>query len=550
MKDKKHIDELFKEQFQNFEATPPPVVWNRIEAQLQEKKKERRVIPLWWRVAGVAALIAVLLTVGLSLFNTPTTPSNDIVTEDTSIENDTNSSETPEKGLDKNKTLSNEPIKNETEVASEENEVKTTEETITNKRGFEAENNSVKKSNTTVAETSNKKNSTLLKTKTSVAETTGNTKLNTTNKKTNKEYNQPKNASTIYNTTSEAVATSNKPKNATQKSSETTQNPLVKDPNAVVSGNEAIAKTEKNINISSPSNPSEKIILNPNIETDSNTAITETSENKIPEENKKSIFDAIEENRKLEEAVAIKEGPTNRWAVSPNVGPVYYSSLSGGSSLDPMFSDNSQSGNVNLSYGVGVDYAINEKLSVRSGVNNVNLSYATGDVQIASAPIAFALENIDYGSGRGAVTTVFDKGSPLPGDGDGTFGSIIPKSTGGNAEISQQLQYYEVPLELKYALVSNKFGINVIGGMSTLLLGNNEIIVNDGDFRTVLGEANNLNSISFTSNIGLGFNYQLSEKFRFNIEPMFKYQLNPYTDSSVDFRPYYLGVYSGLSFKF
>ncbi len=546
MKEKKHIDQLFKEQFLDFEATPSPGVWDRIEAQLQEKKKERRVIPLWWRVAGVAALLALLFTVGLSLFNSTTTPSNEIVTEDTPSKNDTYTTETT-LDSEKGKIFDNENLKNETPVASEENEINPSEENNRNTNKFKTENISDKKSNS-VTSNQNKINSIANKTKSSVAETTVHTNQNIT---TNKVYNQPKNASTTYNTTSEAVATSNKPKNATQKPSETTQPPLVKDPNSVVSGNEAIVKTTKTESDANVSNPSETNTINPNKKIDlTNSTITETSENKASEENKKSIFDAIEENKKLEDAVVVKEGPANRWAVSPNVGPVYYSSLSGGSSIDPMFSDNSQSGNVNLSYGVAVDYNISEKISIRSGINNVNLSYATGDVQVATAPIAFALENIEYGSTRNSVTTVFDKGSIRPNTNNGTFGSIIPKSTGGNAEISQQLQYYEVPLELKYAVLSTKFGINIIGGMSTLFLGNNEIIVNDGDFRAVLGEANNLNSISFTSNIGLGFNYQLSKKFRFNIEPMFKYQLNPYTNSSVDFKPYYLGVYSGLSFKF
>lgn len=546
MKEKKNIDQLFKEQFQDFEATPPPAVWDRIEAQLQEKKTERRVLPLWWRVAGVAALLALLLTVGLSLFKTTPSPSTDIVVEETTTENATNNPETTQK---ENKIFNNETIKNETQVASEENNTTTSEKNSNKNVRLKTEGTSDKKSNNEVTATQDEINSTINKTKTSVAETTIPANRNTTtNQKTNKEYNQPKNASTTYNTTSEAVATSDKPKNATQKSSETTPNPLVKEPNTVVSGNEAVAKTTEIVKNDNTNFSKEEIILNKEI--DSKTAVTETSENKTAEETKKSIFDAIEENKKLEDAVVVKEGPVNRWAVSSNVGPVYYSSLSGGSSIDPMFSDNAQSGNVNLSYGVAVDYNINEKLSVRSGVNNVNLSYATGEVEVATAPIAFALKNVDYGSTRNAITTVFDKGAIRPTYSSGGFGEIIPKSTGGNAEISQQLQYYEVPLELKYAVLSKKFGINVIGGMSTLFLGNNEIIVNDGDFRTVLGEANNLNSISFTSNIGLGFNYQLSEKFRFNIEPMFKYQLNPYTDSSIDFKPYYLGVYSGLSFKF
>ena len=83
-----------------------------------------------------------------------------------------------------------------------------------------------------------------------------------------------------------------------------------------------------------------------------------------------------------------------------------------------------------------------------------------------------------------------------------------------------------------------------------MFLGNNEISVSAGEFESVLGEANNLSSLSFTTNVGVGLKYSFSEKLMFNIEPIFKYQLNPYTDSSVDFSPYYFGVYTGLSLKF
>ena len=83
-----------------------------------------------------------------------------------------------------------------------------------------------------------------------------------------------------------------------------------------------------------------------------------------------------------------------------------------------------------------------------------------------------------------------------------------------------------------------------------MFLGNNDVSVEAGDFSSTLGEANNLSSVSFTTNVGLGLDYKISKKFKFNVEPMFKYQLNPYSDSSVDFQPYYIGVYSGLSYKF
>ena len=64
MKEKKNIDNIFKEGFNNFEAPPSPRVWENIQAQLEKEKKERKVIPLWVRLGGVAALIALLLSVG------------------------------------------------------------------------------------------------------------------------------------------------------------------------------------------------------------------------------------------------------------------------------------------------------------------------------------------------------------------------------------------------------------------------------------------------------------------------------------------------------
>jgi len=283
MKDKKHIDKLFQEQFQDFEATPPPAVWDRIETQLQETKKERRVIPLWWRVAGVAALLALLLTVGLSVFKNNHAPSNEIVTENPNSEQRIDALED---ASEENKNFNNKIRSNNTQVASEEKEVHTAETNSNPTNGHKNQTISEKTGNDAVVNTKPQGDTPIKTMKTSVAETNGNTTRNTTtNKKTNKAYNQPQNASNNYNTSKEAVATSNKPKNATQNSSETTQNPLVKDLNKVVSDNEAVAKTtptEKNTTIL---NPSEENNIAPTKEIDSNTAVAE-----ISEENKKSIF--------------------------------------------------------------------------------------------------------------------------------------------------------------------------------------------------------------------------------------------------------------------
>src|SRR5690606_31088591 len=70
MKTKKQIDRLFREQFKDFDATPPPEAWENIKARLQEKKKERKIIPLFWfKAAGVAAVLLLFFSVGNYFFN-------------------------------------------------------------------------------------------------------------------------------------------------------------------------------------------------------------------------------------------------------------------------------------------------------------------------------------------------------------------------------------------------------------------------------------------------------------------------------------------------
>ena len=59
--------------------------------------------------------------------------------------------------------------------------------------------------------------------------------------------------------------------------------------------------------------------------------------------------------------------------------------------------------------------------------------------------------------------------------------------------------------------------------------------------RTLIGEANNINDISFSANFGIGVDYKFSEKFKFNLEPTFKYQINAYNDTFGDFKPYIFG---------
>ena len=494
MKKNKNIDELFKERFKNFEASPSPDVWNKIQAKLKEKD-DRKVIPIWYKLGGVAALFALLFTIGYSILNVPLNKINNSIVNENAIEINTEKAN--------NTIVDNNIIQNDIVLTEDNNEVKSTKKLLIKKTTNSTNNsNAFDRSETTVAS----------------------------------------------NNIEQKVPTKQSKQDLIQRSV-----PIIK-------SQESVANETSNL-----IDKSENLLINQDIEIDKNIEVLavnktiidthETSliaEHKefVKKENKKSIFDAIKETSGGEVVIAkLDNTPQNRWEVTPNVAPVYYNSLTEGSSIDPSFSDNPKNGDLNIAYGVKVSYNLNKRLSMRSGVSNVNLSYSTTGLDIGTGPVSASTASIEYSS-RNDVTIVVDKGALVNQNPEDTFGNITPKSTNGEPLLNQKISYYEMPLELNYTLINKNFGISVIGGFSALLLGNNEVSIEAGDFNEVLGEASNLSSLSFTTNVGLGLNYSFSKKLMFNIEPMFKYQLNPYTDSSVNFKPYYLGIYSGLSFKF
>ena len=57
--EKNNLDNLFKEKFKDFAETPDEKVWENIEASLNKKRK-KRVVPIWWQLGGAAAALALL----------------------------------------------------------------------------------------------------------------------------------------------------------------------------------------------------------------------------------------------------------------------------------------------------------------------------------------------------------------------------------------------------------------------------------------------------------------------------------------------------------
>ncbi|WP_299112110.1 hypothetical protein [uncultured Winogradskyella sp.] len=521
MNEKKNIDRLFQEKFKDFEAVPNDAVWNRISESLPKKKKKRRVIALWWQIGGVAAVIALLLTVGVSVFNSDTNNSTEkpviVDTEDA-----TNNSKIDTPSNDKQNQLNDSSEFEEIELVESDK----SEESIQNSKNNGSNNN--------------QQNNASLKLTIPNNPNSNNSVANNSEEK--EKTTQPQNRKSLIirenNNTKVAENTKAQKRNTkTELSNKDEIKSVIKE--TIESNKTAVTD-------------------NTTKETD-NSNIDNTDINTVNDDNEKDVTAALEDPKKqsIKDAVATqeninekeKEDEQSRWSIAPNVAPVYFSSLGQGSSIDRQFNQNSKSSDINMSYGISGTYAVSDKLKVRAGINRVNLSQTTSDVytftggEFASRGDEVQIGNINPRNGLGNITimsvNVFNRSSSP---------EVFNTKIAGN--LDQRFGFIEVPLELEYRLVDKKFGLNVIGGFSTFFLNQNEIYVDIDGTSTLIGEASNINSTSFSANFGLGLDYKLSKQWNINLEPQFKYQINTFNNTSGDFRPFFIGVYTGLSFKF
>ena len=552
MKDNKNIERLFQEKFKDFEALPPQDSWDIIASRLNEKKKKKRILPIWFQFSGIAAslfIIGSLIWNFSGESNTTEVPNsnNTIVNTEDSKGNSNNSnitspnneaivydSQSNEENLDKK---SNNSINQYNEKSIDEKLVKSKLknnssrrnrlvsngklqndiDASSNQKGFKKGKNNFKKQSSSVTNSE----------KALVANTEKNKAKRKSKSKSNKNNSDFENLFDDNN----VVDNNREDKNAINKETIDAFFENKTSNTTTITNNDSITKQTNN---------SDVVVSNEIITQDSTLVAEVSKETNLLEE----LLKEKEAGKNEDE----KEEKRSKWAISTNASPVYFNSLAQGSSIDQQFDSNSKNYATTLSLGIAGSYAINNKLSLKTGVNNINISYNTNDVlfdarmnnvennipTISRNPEA---SNMVFSSKVGNVET-------LSGDVENV---IIENNVGA---LQQNISYIEVPLELSYKLLDKKFGIEVIGGMSTLFLNQNNISLVANGIEMEVGRANNLNNIHFSSNVGLGFKYNFWKSFNANFQPMFKYQINTFSENSGNFKPYFIGLYTGVSFSF
>jgi hypothetical protein len=546
MKEQKNIERLFQEKFKDFEAIPPENSWEIIASRLNEKKKKKRVIPFWFQLSGIAAS---LIIVGTLIWNYQSEKSaliqdnnNTIVSEDANIKINNNANSGIENAAitssESNELNQNTSEKNKLEENSNQNKINT---------------NSITKSKNAVVSISksNKKNNSTLS---SFTNSKGNIVDNTKGNKISKNKKNSAKNNDILTSNNELIGNENVLDNSNDKNLVTHQKKksIDKTNNKDINSDKIDVFFEKdnkettltnNTNADlKENNGSNTIVASTEISTKDSTLVAKIAEEKNPLE---ELLAAKEEGKNEDEKEKEKR---SKWAISSNAAPIYFNSMAEGSSLDQQFKNNAKNYSTTLSYGIGGSYMVSNKVSIRTGINNINLSYSTNDVMYQTKLNSAVNNNIPTISrNSNGSNVIFESKNAIKNT---LSGDIENVSINNSGSIKQDLSYLEVPVELSYKIIDKKIGIEVIGGMSTLFLNNNTIsLVTDGMEMNV-GKANNLNNIHFSSNVGLGFKYSFWKNFNATFQPMFKYQIKTFSENSGNFKPYFIGLYSGISFSF
>ena len=261
----------------------------------------------------------------------------------------------------------------------------------------------------------------------------------------------------------------------------------------------------------------------------------------------------------------------NNWKMGMYVAPGYSSySANHSESYSKDMTYSGSEGNSNVSSGLSIQYKTSKRWIVESGVyyaqngqeseNSIrilaqgkNMYYGLVSSESPSFSNVVRVENNNLAMNSTAGVIAFSgapKGAELSADFE-TSKSDISNLMVPNGQFSQVFQFMEIPLYVRYRIVDSKFGVEVITGLNAGIVVGNDAYIDNQYGKQNIGETQDISPVNLSGTVGFGLNYALGKHFAVAVEPRFNYYLNSInTNTAVDFRPYRLGFYTGVSYEF
>jgi hypothetical protein len=216
--------------------------------------------------------------------------------------------------------------------------------------------------------------------------------------------------------------------------------------------------------------------------------------------------------------LTVEYKPGKRWSLQSGV---YYSGLS-------QTSQNSvnKSPQHSLVSDGASDY-LNTKLNVDAKTNKISMNSSAGVIEFSTIPSQLVIgKNIEANSMASAVFV-------------------------SEAQFTQSFDYIEIPLYLRYTLLDSRFGIEMMGGLSSNVLVGNQAFLENSSGKIEIGKTQDMAPLNYSGTVGVGFKYGLSKSIFLNLEPRFKYYLNSLnSNDAVTYKPYTINIFTGLSYLF
>ncbi len=272
--------------------------------------------------------------------------------------------------------------------------------------------------------------------------------------------------------------------------------------------------------------------------------------------------------------------PEGQWFIGGQGGPQYtFRTVSTG---NESFQDNSydisannsnieEYGTIAYAAGIHIEYKPARRFSVQSGIyyskysinSKAAVSFANSNparlpeldgmaYQVSSSDVVVRFPN-------NSVTIVSKSENSIDGQkintinnnaGDYEAALINTTDINNTPSTSTNYEYIEIPVIARYALLDKRFNLQLLGGLSTNLLIKNYTQVDlPSEYNTEF-ETQSTNTLNYSSTLGIGFGYDINSKITMSVEPQFKYFLGSQVYDANNVRPYSLGVYSGVKYRF
>jgi hypothetical protein len=522
---------------ENFTSTPPPELWANIEAQLDKPKKKKRLFIWWW---AAACLVAGLSLPTIWYFNSNQGNNQELIigndADGVVLQNDSKNSRNGNENINKNESTIEkvslvEKGSHGNETNSENLNSKEIRTSLTHANSAAAKtmlavSSKVKKSKG--FKNSNGINNTQLiaagsdKSQSDVIATNKNTKVRS------------------YNTASVVGFTNFSSKNSSNENAKT----IASSDNDVISESKQNKESVKNTN-----SKSAQINQNPEVsgfntsKTIAENSSAKDSLNKIKKE-VAQLENALAELDKDKSKKKSNSEAIDKWSLQVFAGVMGSENYSNEKALGNKVSSKQSNG-----YGLKTNYKLNKKWAVSSGfkinelgqkINEVayyerstSTSFTSGILPnnnvVMDSPsknnneIVFASNNENYlFATNSKIGTGFETGN-----------------------VTQNLKYFEMPLEVSYALLSKKKTSIIMntGGFVGRLI-SNEMLLNGSS----IGENKNVNEFVYGTLLSSTLQYQFYKKTKFFIEPGMNYYINPLENQSFNQFQWMLNIGVNVSF--